>query len=243
MESLREIRSAGKVVYLTKPESNKEFIQSLEKRTVSALIDVLLSETDKKTLFEIITETAKKVGIKPSYILNHTVDRLASTGDTILPLMETVFGVVDKKTSSEITLKAAEKLGLNVFDEHIKEKTVEWTTKTWTETIARFVFNPQGTGIVFSEISKDRIVAHVIKCPTPGRASKAPHLTCPFSYGYARGLWKKAFPDGELLMAGTMAHGAPTCEFIFHVKAGKEHAEMREKIKKYLAKEEEMKLL
>jgi len=26
MESLREIRSAGKVVYLTKPESNKELM-------------------------------------------------------------------------------------------------------------------------------------------------------------------------------------------------------------------------
>ena len=243
MESLREIRSAGKIVYLTKPEPNKEFLQSLENRTSSVFIDVLLSEADKKIASEIIARTAKKVGIKPSYILNHTVDALVSTVGTILPLMETVFDVLDKKASGEITLKAAEKLGMNIFDDYIKEETIEWTTKTWTETISRFVFNPQGTGIVFSEISKDRIVAHVIKCPTPGRAGKAPHLACPFSYGYARGLWKKAFPDGELLMAGTMAHGAPTCGFTFHVKAGKGHTEMREKIKKYLTKEEEMKLL
>ncbi len=243
MESLREIRSAGKVVYLTKPEPNKEFLQSLENRTASAFIDVLLSEADKKTASEIIARTAKKVGIKTSYILNHTVDTLVSTEGTILPLMETVFDVLDKKASSEITLKAAEKLGMNIFDGYVKEKVTEWTTKTWTETIARFVFNPQGTGIVFSEISKDRIVAHVIKCPTPGRAGKAPHLTCPFSYGYARGLWKKAFLEGEVLMGGTMAHGAPTCGFTFYVKADKEHAEMREKIKRYLTKEEEMKLL
>lgn len=243
MESLREIRSAGKVVYLTKPEPNKEFLQSLENRTASAFIDVLLSEADKKTASEIIARTAKKLGIKTSYILNHTVDTLVSTEGTILPLMETVFDVLDKKASSEITLKAAEKLGMNIFDGYVKEKVTEWTTKTWTETIARFVFNPQGTGIVFSEISKDRIVAHVIKCPTPGRAGKAPHLTCPFSYGYARGLWKKAFLEGEVLMGGTMAHGAPTCGFTFYVKADKEHAEMREKIKRYLTKEEEMKLL
>ncbi|MBU4189698.1 MAG: hypothetical protein KJ886_01700 [Candidatus Thermoplasmatota archaeon] len=243
MESLREIRSAGKVVYLTKPEPNKEFLQSLENRTASAFIDVLLSEADKKTASEIIARTAKKLGIKTSYILNHTVDTLVSTEGTILPLMETVFDVLDKKASSEITLKAAEKLGMNIFDGYVKEKVTEWTTKTWTETIARFVFNPQGTGIVFSEISKDRIVAHVIKCPTPGRAGKAPHLTCPFSYGYARGLWKKAFLEGEVLMGGTMAHGAPTCGFTFYVKADKEHAEMREKIKRYLTKEEEMELL
>lgn len=243
MESLREIKSAGKIVYLTKPEPNKEFLQSLENRTASAFIDVLLSEADKKTASEIIARTAKKVGIKTSYILNHTVDTLVSTEGTILPLMETVFDVLDKKASSEITLKAAEKLGMNIFDGYVKEKVTEWTTKTWTETIARFVFNPQGTGIVFSEISKDRIVAHVIKCPTPGRAGKAPHLTCPFSYGYARGLWKKAFLEGEVLMGGTMAHGAPTCGFTFYVKADKEHAEMREKIKRYLTKEEEMKLL
>ncbi|MBA3044493.1 hypothetical protein FP804_05095 [archaeon] len=243
MESLREIKSAGKIVYLTKPEPNKEFLQSLENRTASAIIDVLLSEADKKTASEIIARTAKKVGIKTSYILNHTVDTLVSTEGTILPLMETVFDVLDKKASGEITLKAAEKLGMNIFDGYVKEKVTEWTTKTWTETIARFVFNPQGTGIVFSEISKDRIVAHVIKCPTPGRAGKAPHLTCPFSYGYARGLWKKAFLEGEVLMGGTMAHGAPTCGFTFYVKADKEHAEMREKIKRYLTKEEEMKLL
>lgn len=243
MESLREIRSAGKVVHLTKPESNKEFIQSVENRTASALIDVLLSEIDKKTFSEIIARTAEKAGIKPFYILNHTADALVSTNNIIPLLMETVFDILDKKTACEITLKAAEKLGMNIFDECIKETAVEWTTKIWTETIARFVFNPQGTGIIFSEISKDRIVAHVIKCPTPGRAGKAPHLTCPFSYGYARGLWKKAFPDGELLMNGTMAHGAPTCGFTFYVKADKEHAEMREKIKRYLTKEEEMKLL
>ncbi|MCG2825318.1 MAG: hypothetical protein L6265_01855, partial [Thermoplasmatales archaeon] len=151
MESLREIRSAGKVVYLTKPEPNKEFLQSLENRTASAFIDVLLSEADKKTASEIIARTAKKLGIKTSYILNHTVDTLVSTEGTILPLMETVFDVLDKKASSEITLKAAEKLGMNIFDGYVKEKVTEWTTKTWTETIARFVFNPQGTGIVFSE--------------------------------------------------------------------------------------------
>jgi hypothetical protein len=203
----------------------------------------LLSETDKKTASEIIARTAKKAGIKPFYILNHTVDTLVSTGGTIIPLMETVFDVLDKKASGEITLKAAERLGMNIFEGYIKEEISEWTPKTWTETVSRFVFNPQGTGIVFSEISKDGIVAHIIKCPTPGRAGKAPHLTCPFSYGYARGLWKKAFPDGELLMGGTMAHGAPTCGFTFHVKADKKHVEMREKIKRYLTKEEEMKLL
>ena len=243
MEYLREIHSVEKVVYLTKPKPDKEFILSLENKTTSTFIEILVSETDKKTLSEIIAKTAEKIGIKPFYILNHTIDRLASTKGALLPLVETVFETLDKRASTEITLKSAEKLGMNIFDECIKEKPDRWTTKTWVETMSRYVFNPRGTGVVFSEISDEKIVSHVIKCPTPERAGKAPHLTCPFSYGYTRELWKKAFPDGELLMGGTMAHGAPTCEFTFCVKVDKEQAEMREKIKKYLTKEEEMKLL
>jgi len=162
---------------------------------------------------------------------------------TILCITESIFKHVDKKTASEIIINTAEKLGNRVFEEYVKEKPEKWTTMEWAEKTAGGIWNQQGTGVVFSEISDKKIMSHVFKCPTPERAGEAPHIACPFSWGYARGVWKKAFQEGEVLMGGTMAHGAPTCEFTWFVKAEKEHAEMREKVKKYLTKEEEMRML
>ena len=162
---------------------------------------------------------------------------------TILCITDSVFKHIDKKTASEIVMKSAEKLGSRVFEEYVKERPEKWTTMEWVEKTSKFIWNLQGTGIVFSEISDEKIVSHVFKCPTPERAGEAPHIACPTSWGYARGIWKKAFPDGELLMGGTMAHGAPTCEFKWFVKSSKEHAELREKMKKYLTKEEEIRML
>jgi hypothetical protein len=162
---------------------------------------------------------------------------------TILCITDSIFKHLDKKPASEIVMGTAEKLGNMVFEEYIKERPEKWTTMEWVEKTSEFIWNHQGTGIVFSEISDEKITSHVFKCPTPERAAEAPHIACPLSWGYGRGIWKKAFPEGEVLMGGTMAHGAPTCEFTWFVKTQKEHAELREKMKKYLTKEEETRML
>lgn len=162
---------------------------------------------------------------------------------TILCITNSVFKHLDKKPASEIVMESAEKLGSMVFDEYLKEMPEKWTTMEWAEKTAEFIWNQQGTGIVFSEISDEKIISHVFKCPTPERAGGAPHIACPVSWGYARGVWRRAFPEGEVLMGGTMAHGAPTCEFTWFVKTSREHAELREKMKKYLTKEEEIRML
>jgi predicted hydrocarbon binding protein len=162
---------------------------------------------------------------------------------TIIALTETIFKMLDKKDASEVIITAAENLGKIIFGRKIGKKLEKWTTMDWAKITSAYIWNPQSIGIVFSEISDEKIVCHVFKCPTPERAGKAPHIVCPFSWGYARGIWREAFSEGEVLMGGTMAHGAPTCQFLFFVKAKREHSEEREKIKRYLTKEEELRML
>lgn len=199
----------------------------------------------KENIREKMKEMFEKASVKLDIPVKQTSDAVpAKVSDfTILCITDSVFKHIDKKIASEIVMKSAEKIGNKIFNESIVERPEKWTTMEWAEKTSEFIWNHQGTGIVFSEISDEKITSHVFKCPTPERAGEAPHIACPTSWGYARGVWKGAFPEGEVLMGGTMAHGAPTCEFTWFVKTDKEHAELREKMKKYLTKEEEMRML
>jgi predicted hydrocarbon binding protein len=163
--------------------------------------------------------------------------------NTVLSIVERLFESLDREQASSIVLNAAEKLGRQAFEEFVKSSVASEDAFDWAEKLTHYIFNPQGTGIVISEASAKKLVFHVFKCPTPARAGDMPHFACPFSYGYARGLWKKVFPEGEVLMGGTMAHGAPTCHFTFVTQATVEQRDMREKAKKYLTREEEMRML
>lgn len=190
-----------------------------------------------------VMETTEITIGKTEYKMDLTEFSIKISDYVILSLTDSLFKHVEKRQASEVVINAAEELGRIIFQRRIKEKPPKWTPMEWAKRTSAYIWNSQGIGIVFSEISDEKIVSHVFKCPTPERAGKAPHITCPFSWGYARGAWKVAFPEGEVIMGGTMAHGAPTCEFIWYVKAEKEHLEERKKIERYLTKEEEVRML
>jgi hypothetical protein len=200
------------------------------------------TERTREELKRIMQQVAlPKQIVAPTEQLTDFTTRL--TDYTIIALTDSIFNNIDKKEASEIIITAAEELGRLVFEKRVGKRMEKYTTMGWAKITSANIWNLQGTGVVFSEISDDKIICHVFKCPTPERAGKAPHIACPFSWGYARGVWKSAFPEGEVLLGGTMAHGAPTCQFLWYVKAGKELSEEREKVKRYLTKEEELKLL
>ncbi|MDI6855828.1 MAG: hypothetical protein QMD21_03465 [Candidatus Thermoplasmatota archaeon] len=182
----------------------------------------------------------ERVDVHPKPLTEFTI----RVGDyAILALTDSIFGSLDKNEASEVVITAAEELGRLVFEKRVGKKIEKYTPMDWARLTSGYIWNLQGTGIVFSEISDEKIVAHIFKCPTPERAGKSPHIACPFSWGYARGVWKSIFSEGEVLMGGTMAHGAPTCQFFFYVKAGRELSEERERVRRYLTKEEELRLL
>ncbi|MEW6069191.1 MAG: hypothetical protein AB1485_01100 [Candidatus Thermoplasmatota archaeon] len=195
-------------------------------------------EEFKRMMEKAILPTAIELYPKP--LTDFTV-RIADY--TIIALTDSIFSNLDKKEASELVISSAEELGRLVFDKRVGKRIEKYTPMEWAKITSTYIWNSQGTGIVFSEISNEKIVSHVFKCPTPERAGKAPHISCPFSWGYARGIWRSAFPDGEVLMGGTMAHGAPTCQFLWYVKTNKKLSEERERVKRYLTKEEEIRML
>ncbi len=155
----------------------------------------------------------------------------------------TLFEKLNKDKFSELILLIAENFGRLIYKDSVGEEKII-TPLEWVKVLSEKVFNPQGIGLVFSEISDEKVVIYIFKCPTPERAGKEPYIACPFSYGYARGLWKCAFPNGEVILNGTMAHGAPTCQFTLIVNASAElQKEEYKKAKKYLTREEEFPML
>ena len=155
--------------------------------------------------------------------------------ETLLKRRETAFNVakgklVDSNGNIEIAMQTAEAFGRGLFAEYIKEKPEEWTMKDWLESTAKQIFNPMGTGATFTEITDDKARSLMFRCLLH-EESNEPHMASLFTYGFMRGMLLSAFPDGELLMGSTMAHGAPMTEFTFKANATNEDRLKREQIK------------
>ncbi len=163
---------------------------------------------------------------------------MARLNDLVVTTLIDTF-VREKKANSKVVLESAERFGRNIFRECVGERKI-WTPYDWVTECITKVFNRQGTGVTFT--LKEDVTAIIHKCPTPERARISPEVACAFSWGYVRGLWKSAFPDGEAVIRSTMALGYPTCEFVFKVKADENDEKAINDVREILHKVSEPKL-
>ncbi len=141
----------------------------------------------------------------------------------------------DSNGNIELVLQTAEAFGRGLYSEQIKDKPNEWTVKEWLESTSNQIFNPMGTGATFTKIGNDEAKSLLFRCLLHEKSDE-PHVASIFTYGFMRGMFLSAFPDGELLMGSTMAHGAPMTELIFKANASNDDRGERERIKNSFTK-------
>jgi predicted ArsR family transcriptional regulator len=154
----------------------------------------------------------------------------------VLTVIREVLAELDKDFGAEIIMQSAERLGEQVYERYVAKESVT-TPLEWAKALCTNVFNRMGIGIQFEECTDEKLVANIFQCPTVERAMRDANITCGFSYGFAKGLWQKAFPEGTVKMGRTKAKGAPTCEFVFYTKrppAASSDVDDRELAKCYL---------
>jgi hypothetical protein len=154
---------------------------------------------------------------------------------TVLKKTEIAFEIAkgklaDSRGNIELVMQTAEAFGRGLFAEHIKEKPKEWTMKEWLESTAKQILNPMGTGATFTQITDDEAKSFLFRSLLHEETDE-PQMASLFTYGFMRGMFLSAFPDGELLMKSTMAQGAPMSEFIFKTSATDEDRLERERVK------------
>jgi hypothetical protein len=141
-----------------------------------------------------------------------------------------ILNAIDENKDAETIMQIAEDFGKTLFKECIKERPEKWTIKNWLEPVVENIFNPMGAAATFTKITDKEARSLIFRCPVPEQIDKH-NIPCLFSYGFARGLLKSAFPKGELLMGKTIANGASLCEFVFKSEASEEDRIEIEKIK------------
>ncbi|PKK85221.1 MAG: hypothetical protein CVT48_06440 [Thermoplasmata archaeon HGW-Thermoplasmata-1] len=171
---------------------------------------------------------------------NQDLQFTARLNDLVVTTIIDAF-VRKRRANSKVVLEAAEQFGRRVFEECM-EKREKWTPYEWVVGCITKIFNRQGTGVTFTIPSNGEVMAIIHKCPTPERARISPEVACAFSWGYVRGLWRAAFPDGEVVMKGTMAMGYPTCGFVLKEKASAKDKKHVKEIKDILHKMAEPKV-
>ncbi len=153
---------------------------------------------------------------------------------TIVKRRENAFEIAKGKFlesgNIELVMQTAEAFGRGLFTEFVKDNPKEWTMKKWLVSATEQIFNPLGEGATFTKISDEEVKSLVFR-NLLHEESPDPATVSLFTYGFLRGMFLSAFPEGELLMKSTMAAGAPMSEFIFRAQAnGLDHGE-RERIK------------
>ena len=155
--------------------------------------------------------------------------------ETLLKRRETAFDIAkgkfaDSNDNVEIAMQTAEAFGRGLFAEYLQEKSNDWNMREWLEFTAEQVFNPLGTGAAFTKITDDESRSLTFRCLLHEESNKS-HMASLFNYGFVRGMFLSAFPDGELLMRSNISEGAPMTEFIFKAKATDEDRLERERVK------------
>ena len=153
---------------------------------------------------------------------------------TIVKRQENAFEIAKGKFlesgNIELVIQTAEAFGRGLFNEVIKDKPKEWTMKEWLVLATEQILNPLGEGATFTKISDEEVKSLVFRNLLHEESPDSATVSL-FTYGFLRGMFLSAFPEGELLMKSTMAAGAPMSEFIFRAQAnGLDHGE-RERIK------------
>jgi hypothetical protein len=164
--------------------------------------------------------------------------------EDLLKRRECAFNVAINKLAEhhkvETFMQTAEAFGRGLFAELITDRPEQWTIENWVKPAVEHIFNPMGIAATFTKITDTEAQSMIFQCPTTDLGEEACN-SCPFSYGFVRGLFRSAFPDGEVIMKTTMMQGAPMCTFTFKRHPTAEDRRERERIKKvftHLKKEE-----
>ena len=132
----------------------------------------------------------------------------------------------------EPAIQTAEAFGRGLFQEYIRKHTRNWTVDQWVKPVVENIFNPMGTAATFTEISEDKAKSLIFRYPTDDKESEDPYLSSLFTYGFLRGVFLSAFPNGELIMNSSMADGAQMDEFVFKSNQIYDNQSENEEIKK-----------
>lgn len=124
-------------------------------------------------------------------------------------------------------MRMGEAFGRGLFAERIKEKSPDWTMKQWLQEIEKDVCEPLGTEFTFTKVSPDVVTTFMNRNPL---AQKSQDQTAAllFHFGVMRGLFRGAFPQGELVIRELKDHERP--EFIFKANASAKDRLERERV-------------
>ena len=139
--------------------------------------------------------------------------------------------LLDSNGNIETVMQTGEAFGRGLFHDCIKEKPNEWTMEEWLNSMVEHVFTPLGNTFTFSKIANDEVKSLLTRCPLQKFEDES-NVASLFTYGFIRGLFKSAFPKGELLMEDkTDIDGSKMTEFIFKTSALYKDKFERERVK------------
>lgn len=99
----------------------------------------------------------------------------------------------------DTVMRMGEAFGRGLFAQHIKDKTSTWTIKEWIAEIQKEVYKPLGTEFTFTKVSPDVAMTFMNRNPL-AQSSHEQAAASLFSFGVLRGLFRSAFPKGELVL-------------------------------------------
>jgi hypothetical protein len=141
---------------------------------------------------------------------------------------------MESQGNLELVMQTAEAFGRGLFAELIKKKPKEWTMKQWLEVMTREVLNPLGSEVTFTKITENEAKSIMFRSPLVSDTND-PAIATLFTYGFMRGMFRSAFPQGELLMESTTANDAPMTGFTFKSFATDDERAERERVKSFFA--------
>ena len=115
----------------------------------------------------------------------------------------------------ESALFTGEAFGRALFEEYLKNKAKKWTIEKWLKPVVENIFNPMGMGATFTEITNSQIKTLIFRYNNVFEEQNNQYINSLFTYGYLRGMFLSAFPNGELILKSSMAMGAPMDIFTF----------------------------
>lgn len=140
--------------------------------------------------------------------------------------------LLDTNGNVETVMQTGEAFGRGLFADSLKEKPEEWNIREWLESTVENIFNPMGHAFTFTEIAADKAKSMLTRCPLHENTNEH-HVAGLFTYGFIRGLFLSAFPEGELILGSTMAKDDPMTEFIFKTNASYRDRSERERVKNF----------
>jgi hypothetical protein len=135
----------------------------------------------------------------------------------------------EKHGNAETVMQIGEAFGRGLFSQRLKDKSPEWTIKTWLESTEEDIIIPLGAEFVFTKVSHDVATTFLNRDPLR-QYSKDSTMASLFDYGVLRGLFLSAFPKGELLLLEEK--NTKQLEFSFKTTASAKDRFERERVKR-----------